>query len=457
MNLLDRLERGLVKVNVILQAHPGRLVAAMLLTLGGFGAAALAVVPALGNDNIAQTLLLQDLEPVGLPAQAEALAEHRLVLSRSDKTRSGDTAASLLKRLGVQDAAAAVFLRNDDVARSLLQGRAGKMVLARASDRGELVELVARFAPDDSELANTHFTRLSVVREGQQWQARSERVALGRAVRLGSGTVRSSLFAATDDARIPDGVATQLTEIFASEIDFHRELRKGDTFNVIYETLTADGEPAAWLNAAGKVLAAEFVNKGRVHQAMWFAGGHGRGSYFGFDGRSRRRAFLASPLEFSRMTSGFAMRQHPLSNNWRAHLGVDYAAPQGTAVRSVGDGVIEFAGRQNGYGNVVQVRHSQERSTLYAHLSAIDVKNGQRIEQGQRIGAVGATGFATGPHLHFEFRVRGVHQDPLQLAMAADTNLVDDASKARFSQQLPDVKAQLQIAASLSGARAQLE
>ena len=105
------------------------------------------------------------------------------------------------------------------------------------------------------------------------------------------------------------------------------------------------------------------------------------------------------------MTSGFAMRQHPLSNNWRAHLGVDYGAPQGTAVRTVGDGVIEFAGRQNGYGNVVQVRHSQERSTLYAHLSAIDVKNGQRIEQGQRIGAVGATGFATGPHLHFEFRV----------------------------------------------------
>ncbi len=430
----------------------------MLFTLGGFGAAALAVAPALGNDNIAQTLLLQDLEPVGLPAQAEALAEHRLVLSRSDKTRAGDSAASLLKRLGVQDAEAAAFLRNDGVARALLQGRAGKLVLARASDRGELVELVARFAPDDTEVASTHFTRLTVGREGVQWQARSERVALGRAVRLGSGTVRSSLFAATDDARIPDGVATQLTEIFASEIDFHRELRKGDTFNVIYETLTADGEPAAWLNAAGKVLAAEFVNKGRAHQAMWFAGGQeGRGSYFGFDGRSRKRAFLASPLEFSRMTSGFAMRQHPLSNNWRAHLGVDYGAPQGTAVRTVGDGVIEFAGRQNGYGNVVQVRHSQERSTLYAHLSAIDVKIGQRIEQGQRIGAVGATGYATGPHLHFEFRVRGVHQDPLQLATAADTNLVDAASKARFAQQLPEVKAQLQMAASLSGAREQLE
>ncbi len=457
MNLLDRLERALVSINLVLQAHPGRLMAAMLFTLGGFGAAALAVAPVLGNDNIAQTLLVQDLEPVGLPAQAEALAEHRLVLSRSDLTRPGDSAASLLKRLGVQDAAAAAFLRNDDVARSLLQGRAGKMVLARATDRGELVELVARFAAEGSELASTHFNRLSMVREGQQWQARSERVALGRAVRLGSGTVRSSLFAATDDARIPDGVATQLTEIFASEIDFHRELRKGDTFNVIYETLTADDEPAAWLNAGGKVLAAEFVNKGRVHQAMWFASGPARGSYFGFDGRSRRRAFLASPLEFSRMTSGFAMRQHPLSNNWRAHLGVDYGAPQGTTVRTVGDGVIEFAGRQNGYGNVVQVRHSQDRSTLYAHLSAVDVKTGQRIEQGQRIGAVGATGYATGPHLHFEFRVRGVHQDPLQLATAADTNLVDDASKARFAQQLPEVKAQLQIAASLSGARALLE
>ena len=127
-----------------------------------------------------------------------------------------------------------------------------------------------------------------------------------------------------------------------------------------------------------------------------------------------RRAFLASPMEFSRVTSGFAMRFHPILQTWRAHLGVDYGAPTGTPVRTVGDGVVEFAGVQNGYGNVVQVEHGNDRSTLYAHLSRIDVRKGQRVEQGQRIGAVGATGWATGPHLHFEFRVNGEHQDPLR-------------------------------------------
>jgi murein DD-endopeptidase MepM/ murein hydrolase activator NlpD len=157
------------------------------------------------------------------------------------------------------------------------------------------------------------------------------------------------------------------------------------------------------------VLAAEFVNAGRTHQAVWFVDGQGRGAYFGPDGLSRRRAFLASPLEFSRVTSGFAMRFHPLLKSWRAHLGVDYGAPTGTAVRSVGDGVVHFAGRQNGYGNVVEVQHGNERSTLYAHLSRIDVRKGQRVEQGESLGAVGATGWATGPHLHFEFRVAGHH------------------------------------------------
>ena len=190
---------------------------------------------------------------------------------------------------------------------------------------------------------------------------------------------------------------------------------------------------------------------------MWFTGADGRGAYYSPDGSSRRRAFLASPMEFSRVTSGFAMRLHPLAHEWRKHLGVDYGAPIGTPVRSVGDGVVEFAGRQNGYGNVVQVRHGSSRSTLYAHLSRVDVKPGQHIDQGQRLGAVGMTGWSTGPHLHFEFRVNGQHQDPIRVAKAAETVPLDAAAKPRFAALALDVKSDLGLAETVSSQRLSFE
>jgi murein DD-endopeptidase MepM/ murein hydrolase activator NlpD len=162
-------------------------------------------------------------------------------------------------------------------------------------------------------------------------------------------------------------------------------------------------------------------------------------------------------MEFSRVTSGFAMRFHPILQTLRAHRGVDYSAPQGTAVRSVGDGVVEFAGWQNGYGNVIKIQHGKERSTLYAHLSRMDVHKGQLIEQGQRIGAVGATGWATGPHLHFEFQINGQHVDPLSIAKAADPVTVDGASRASFAELSNSAKAQLDLAETMVGSRALAE
>ena len=188
-----------------------------------------------------------------------------------------------------------------------------------------------------------------------------------------------------------------------------------------------------------------------------YADASGRGAYFGFDGQSKRRTFLASPMEFSRVTSGFAMRIHPILQTLRAHRGVDYGAPYGTAVRSVADGVVEFAGWQNGYGNVIRVQHGKERSTLYAHLSRIDVRKGEAIEQGQRIGAVGATGWATGPHLHFEFQIDGRHVDPLSIAKASDPLTIDAASRSRFAELSSSAKAQLDLAETLAGSRSQAE
>lgn len=434
--------------------HPRRLAAALMALLGGCAATAFGIAP-LAPDAalLPQRVISETITVEGMDAQLQALADHELQLMRSDLTRASDTADSMLKRLGVADAVAASFLRTDPVARHVLEGRAGKMVQVRTGEDGLLDELVARYPAERAEQAASHFTRLTLVRRDGRLSARVEAVPLESQVRLASGTVRTSLFAATDESHIPDAIASQLAEMFSTDIDFHRELKRGDTFSVVYEALTADGEPITWNQGTGRVLAAEFVNNGRPHQAVWFRDTSGRGGYFGLDGQSKRRAFLASPMEFSRVTSGFAMRFHPLLQKWRQHLGVDYAAPTGAPVRSVGDGVVDFAGWQNGYGNVVQVRHANDRTTLYAHLSRIDVRKGQRVEQSQRLGAVGATGWATGPHLHFEIRVNGQHQNPLKVAKASEAVVIDAASRPRFAEVAQSAKIQLQVAESLTGSR----
>jgi hypothetical protein len=180
-----------------------------------------------------------------------------------------------------------------------------------------------------------------------------------------------------------------------------------------------------------------------------------KGGYYNLAGESLRRAFLTSPMAFSRVTSGFSMRFHPILQTWRAHLGVDYGATTGTPVRTVGDGVVEFAGVQNGYGNVVMVKHSGGNSTLYAHLSKINVRPGQRVQQGENVGLVGATGWATGPHLHFEFRVNGVHKDPLTLARSHAAVPLAAAYKPLFDQSAQLVRAQLSAAAQIQAGNVQ--
>lgn len=440
------------------QRHRFAVLGGTVCALAGLAFTAVAVAP-LAPDaaQLPQRMVTQTLEPTGLQAQLEALAAHEIQLTRSDLTRATDTAEQLLARLGVVDASAAAFLRQDGVARTLLSGRGGKLVQAQAAGDNSLIELIARSPSERSELAKTHFTRLTISRTDAKWLTRLETVPYTSQVRLASGTIRSSLFAASDEARVPDLVASQLAEIFSADVDFHRELRKGDTFSVVYEALVADGDPVPWNSGAGRVTAAEFVNAGKAYHAVWFTAADGRSGYYGLDGNSRRRSFLASPMEFSRVTSGFANRFHPILQSWRQHLGVDYGAPMGTPVRSVGEGVVELAGRQNGYGNVVQIRHGNDRSTLYAHLSRMDVRVGQRVEQGQRIGAVGMTGWTTGPHLHFEFRIKGQHQDPLRIAKAAEVVPLDMASHTRFTQVASAVRVKLDLAQTMAGQRMQAE
>jgi murein DD-endopeptidase MepM/ murein hydrolase activator NlpD len=440
------------EVESLARRHRGPLLAAAVALLAGFGITAVAVAP-LAPDaaDLPQRLVTQAIEPPALSAQLQALSLHTLSLTRSDITRGTDTPEGLLSRLGVRDGDAAAFLRSDADARRVLLGRGGKLVQVQTSAEGFLEQFVARWPHEHSELARSHFTRLTVARAADgRFTSRLESAAYGSEQRLAGGTISSTLFAATDEAAIPDSVALQIADIFSTDIDLHRQLKRGDTFSVVYESLTADGHPVPWNEGAGRVLAAEFVNGGRAHHAVWFTRADGRGGYYGADGRSLRRSFLASPMEVSRVTSGFAMRFHPLLQRWRQHNGVDYAAPIGTPVRTVADGVVTFSGWQNGYGKTIEIDHGNGKSTLYAHLSRHDVKKGQRVAQGQRVGAVGNTGWSTGPHLHFEFRVGGVHQDPLRVAKASEAVTLDTSSRPRFNEVVKGVRAKLEMAETLA-------
>jgi murein DD-endopeptidase MepM/ murein hydrolase activator NlpD len=231
-----------------------------------------------------------------------------------------------------------------------------------------------------------------------------------------SREITSSLYAATDanvdGGQIPDSVVNQIIEMFSTSIDFRGDLKRGDRFNVVYETFYQDGE----LVRTGRVLAGEFVNRGVAYQSVWYEDPQThQGGYYSLDGKSLKKAFLKSPVAFTRISSGFSMRVHPVFNVWKAHKGIDMAAPLGTPIRAAGDGTVDFAGVSNGYGNMVVLKHWSNYSTAYGHMSrfASGMRKGQKVHQGDVIGYVGATGWATGPHLHYEFRVGGNAIDPM--------------------------------------------
>jgi murein DD-endopeptidase MepM/ murein hydrolase activator NlpD len=449
------LSRGLQAVASFLRRHPKRITGSLAALLLGTGVTAFGVAPlAPDASDLPVRQILEAVQSLPTESQTEALGDFRFKLFRTETTRSSDTADALLKRLNIDDTTAAAFLRNDENARLVLTGRPGKTVTAEASDSQQLLKLSMRWPTDDE----TQFKRLVIERSATGLVSRVETAPYVSSNRLASGTIQTSLFAATDDARIPDGVAVQVAEIFSSDIDFRRALRKGDRFNVVYETLEADGEALR----TGRVLSAEFVNDGKAYQAMWFqspgqdaTGTAHKGAYYTLDGKSLRRSYLSSPVEFSRISSGFSMRFHPILKNWRAHLGTDFAAATGTPARTVGDGVVEFSGVQNGYGNVVFVKHRNGHETVYAHLSKLMVQKGQNVSQGQTIGLVGATGWATGPHLHFEFRVNGTQQDPMTIARQSETIPVSAAALPAFKQLAQNVKIELQAATTIGQTRAE--
>jgi murein DD-endopeptidase MepM/ murein hydrolase activator NlpD len=317
---------------------------------------------------------------------------------REDIYQRGDTVPAFIERLGIEAPHAAKLAK----VRVMQQMRPGTHVSAEVSADGEPIALSFLSGRDTlvkiAAEANGHF------------RVTDDRAQFYTRIAMKSGVVQSSLFAAADEAGVPDSIAMQLGDVFGGDIDFHRDLRKGDSFSVVYELHYLGGRPVR----AGRLLTAEFTNDRRTFRAVHFANG-----YYTPEGKNLRKAFMRSPLEFSRVSSGFGMRRHPIAQAWMKHQGIDYAAPTGTRVRAVGDGIVETAGMKGGYGNVVILRHHGQYMTVYAHLSRVTVRRGQRVAQNDTVGAVGQTGWATGPHLHYEFRVAGQPRNPLSLAMPA--------------------------------------
>ncbi|MFZ4535054.1 peptidoglycan DD-metalloendopeptidase family protein [Propionivibrio sp.] len=328
---------------------------------------------------------------------------------REELILRSDTVSSLMARLGILDQDALEFmLKNRETQAISRQLRPGKVVTAKTGEHGKLIALYFPLNNKDAMLV--------VEKRDNSFFSSEQALSLEAQTVVKSGEISSSLFNATDAVGIPDAIATQLAEIFSGDIDFYRDLRRGDRFSLVYESLTHRGQPIR----SGRILSAEFTNNQKTYSAYWFQSEVGKGGYYTAAGKNLRKAFLRSPLEFSRVTSGFSSsRLHPVLQISRAHKGVDYGAPTGTHVRSVADATVEFSGRQGGYGNLIILKHQGTYSTAYGHLNgfAAGIRRGARVNQGDTIGYVGQTGLSSGPHLHYEFRVNSQQVNPLAVTL----------------------------------------
>ena len=378
----------------------------IISTIPLFGiVAAFDIVPDTPLENIPVQRIVLDLPLPNISQTNDA----NIVLWQQERIQRNDSVASLLARLKINSEDKSGFLHDARNIKTMRRLVPGKTIHAQTTAAGELLAL--RYFPSGGE-------QLLVEKTDGTFKENKSPFNVETHIKMKSGVIRSSLFAATDGADVPDSVAIQIAEIFASDIDFHRDLRKEDRFKVVYELRYSNGESTG----AGRVLAVEFINKGKVYQAVYFEANDKERGYYTPDGKNLRRAFLRSPLKFSRISSGFTRsRYHPVLKKWRAHKGVDYAARRGTPVRATANGTVAVSTRQRGYGKLIVLKHRGRYSTAYAHLSAFakGLRKGKRVNQGDIIGYVGSTGLATGPHLHYEFRINGVQRNPLRVVMPA--------------------------------------
>ncbi len=436
-----------LRLTTLIRHHRLPVLAVLGTLMLGTGVVAFGVSPALPD--AAQWPVRQVVETMDAPLAVSELSASNpeFLIHQSQLTRRDDSLQALLKRLGVDDREAQTFLAHDATSRLLLTGASGKLASVTRTPQGRLKTLSVRWVDTSSQRVSL----LVVEQQESGYRSRLEQPTPRRLEQVGSLTVRSSFYAATDLAGIPDAVAAQTVEAFSGDIDFQRDLKRGARVSLVYEAFELDGE----ILFTGQLLGAEIQNGRDTHQAMWFQQDGQNGEFVSLDGESQRRAYLASPLAFSRVTSSYGPRIHPVFGGQKAHKGTDYGAPAGTPIRTVADGVVSFAGRQGGYGNYVVIQHPDKAATAYAHLGRIDVRVGQRVQQGQIIGTVGSTGTATGPNLHFEYLVRGVRTNPSTITSAPASSTTVVASLPAFKQAAKAMRDQLGVAASVALASAQ--
>ncbi|MFT6916907.1 MAG: murein DD-endopeptidase MepM/ murein hydrolase activator NlpD [Motiliproteus sp.] len=345
--------------------------------------------------------------------------------------RSGDNLTTLFDKANLDANQLYPMLNGIKPSKTLNRLRPGER-LEFLIEQGELVKLRHITSP---------LTQTLISRNGDQYLVEAIEFTPEITHNYRQGTIDDSLFLSAARAGLSQRKIMELAVIFGWDIDFILDIRQGDSFAMVYEERWLDGNDIG----EGEIVAAEFINQGKTFQALRYTDKKGNSNYFTPEGKSMRKAFLRTPVDFSRISSKFnPNRKHPIFKTRRPHRAVDYAAPTGTPIKTSGDGKVIFAGRKNGYGKVVIVQHGQNYTTLYAHMSRIKsgMKRGKRVKQGQTIGYVGSTGYATGPHLHYEFRINGVHRNPLTVPLP-QAEALPKAELARFKPLANDLLAQL--------------
>jgi murein DD-endopeptidase MepM/ murein hydrolase activator NlpD len=373
----------------------------------------------------------------GAADQASVASTMEVIVGRND------TLDAIFRRLALDPADLAAIRQLPGIRQSLDFLKPGDAIKLTHHD-GTVNELSRKV----SETQTLH-----VVRDDAGFAARMSETPVQTRIRTASATIDSSLFQAAESAQISETVALKLANVFAWDIDFVLDIREGDRFTVVYQQIYQDGK---YLRD-GDVLAAEFVNNGKVYRAVRYVGDSGVVGYYTPDGKPMRKAFLRAPVEFTRVSSVFnPHRLHPILNLIRGHMGTDYAAPIGTPVHAAGDGRVSFESVRGGYGNAILLSHSNNISTLYGHLSrfARDIHVGSHVQQGEVIGYVGMTGLATGPHLHYEYLMNGVHWDPQTVKLPGADPLSADAL-GKFRAQTAVYLADLSTPANGPGSMAQ--
>ncbi len=377
--------------------------------------------------------------PLNLPnqvtreQQAPVLSRNNTLPWQKVTVREGDSMSLIFDRLHLTPQQLHAVLEADKEEHYLRLLRPKQTLQFQIADN-ELTAMQYQLSPTRS---------FHITREGDDFVAQLQEKPVEIRLTHASGEISSSLYQAGHKAGLSDNLIMELVNIFGWDVDFALDIRGGDTFSLLFEEHYLDGEKLR----DGKILAAEFTNRGDNYRAVLFTDPKGNSQYYSADGKSMRKAFLRSPVDFRRISSTFQReRHHPVLGKKRPHRGVDYAASTGTPIKAAGDGKVIFRGKKGGYGSTIVLQHGGKYTTLYAHLSKFrkGVVNGSRVKQGQTIGYVGKSGLATGPHLHYEFRVNGVHRNPLTVKFP-DAAPITAKYKSAFMQQSRQLLAQLDL------------